>query len=277
MPTKNFLTDKFTVIIPTFTNTQGLLAVLRDIEKFYENASVILVNNDRKTPLEEKIKVQSYRLNISILNNRKNYGFARAANDGARRAEELTSPEYLIFLNDDLSFVKRWIEDCIAEIKRNRWFASVPLLINNKGVAENYGYKVLPFGKIQLLTNPKQENADGYTGAAIVFVKKDFFNLQGFDPIYFAYLEDVDLFLRARKMGMEFGLVQKVRVFHEGQKTSSQFKVKKAYLDFKNWNILIAKNWGLKKIVFNLPQILLERLRNLWGIVKAFQRIQRSD
>ncbi|MEK7070570.1 MAG: hypothetical protein AAB966_02080, partial [Patescibacteria group bacterium] len=85
----------------------------------------------------------------------------------------------------------------------------------------------------------------------------------------FAYLEDVDLFLRLKKAGKKFGVTKNSVVFHAGQATSSKNSVKKAYLDFRNWVLLIGNNYTPSEIISNFPSIALERMKNAWGIVKA--------
>ena len=271
MPTKNSLTDNLAFVTPTLTNTKGLLTLLKNIDNFYPKSTVVLINNDGNKPLEEKIDTRRFSMKIVTINNRKNEGYGKAANDGARQALMVVKNlEYLVFLNDDISFKNEWISKCIQRLKKNKWSAAVPVLLNKEGQPENFGYHILPYGKIRpIIDSSSTSDVDGFSAAALIIKSGDFFKLRGYDPIYFAYLEDVDLFIRAKKEGIKFGMIKEVRIFHEGQKTSSEFKVKKAYLDFRNWIILIVKNWGFRKILFNLPSIFIERLRNLWGIVKT--------
>lgn len=269
MPIKSSPHENKVFIIPTFSNREGLLRVLKDINDVYPQCRTVVINNDPKAPLEESFE-NFLSLKVSFINNKQNDGFAKAVNDGAKKAKEF-DPDYLVFLNDDIRFNTDWVGECIKKIQRNKWVASVPILFDLHHAVENYGFLVLPFGKVELIKNKNSERAlDGLTAAALVFKSESFFKLGGFDERFFAYLEDVDLFLRAKKQGMKFGITKNARVTHEGQKTSSQRAVKKAYLDFRNWMLLIGKNWGFKKILLNLPAIFVERLRNLWGIIKAF-------
>jgi len=46
--------------------------------------------------------------------------------------------------------------------------------------------------------------------------------------------------------------------------------------DFVNWIRVILKNWGLKKIILNLPGILIERGRNLSGLIKKVIKVYFS-
>lgn len=269
MNTKNY-PRKITFVIPTLTNTQGLLKVLELLNKYNGNDSVLIVNNNKKSKLEEIIPFKEIKNKIVILNQLKNTGFAKACNDGAKKAKEVFNPDYFVFLNDDVSFNDNFTNECIDVIHEKKWVAASPVLMKTTGEVENCGYKVLPYGKIQLITSESSnEKIDGLSATSLVFSTDAFFRLNGFDEKFFAYLEDVDLFLRAKRINLKFGVCKKVKVYHKGQETSSKMSVKKAYLDFKNWILIISKNWSREELQKNLPEIIIERGRNLWGLVKA--------
>lgn len=259
--------NKFTFIIPTLTNREGLLNVLVKISKFYRHSSCVVVNNNF-----EGIGIDSskYNFKLVVLNQGKNTGFAKACNDGARKAKEAFKPRCIVFLNDDVEFSNDWVSKCIKKMENKGWFACSPVLKKNQKEIENAGYRVLPRGKVVLNKDPdRTQEIDGLSATALIVKSDDFLQMGGFDENFFAYLEDVDLFLRAKKARMKFGVDVNSSVFHKGLQTSSKFKWKKAWLDFKNWFLVILKNWSkddLKKYWF---QILVERVRNLSGVIKS--------
>jgi hypothetical protein len=251
---------EFVFIIPTLSNSRGLKNVIAKIKQIYDDVPIVIANNSQKEINEKAV----------VLNFEKNYGFARACNLAAYKARELYKPTYLIFLNDDVDFDSNWIAPCIKKLKKTRWIATTPVLIKTNGSVENCGYRVLPYGRIELFLDKTPSSVlDGLTAAALVFDTKIFFKLSGFDERFFAYLEDVDLFLRAKRKGYKFGVTNEVAVTHEGQVTSNKFGYKKAVLDFRNWILVILKNWSFRDLILNLPSILMERIRNLSGIIKA--------
>lgn len=268
MSTKNYQT-KFAFIIPTLNNREGLRMVLQDIANKYPYAHVVLVNNSSNSVEDVS---NSSTLQILNLSQNRNTGFAKACNDGAKAAREHFNAEYLIFLNDDIRFTSDWVEDCIKTMVAKKWFATTPLLKKPDGSFENVGYKVLPKGKIlelQATRNGLQESVDGLTAAALVVRSDDFFSLKGFDERFFAYLEDVDFFLRAKKNGKKFGTTTSSFVIHQGQGTSSRMKTFKAWLDFKNWYLLIYKHWKREDYLKHGVDIAVERLRNISGLIKS--------
>lgn len=268
MNTKNYRT-KFAFIIPTLSNRDGLAQVLEDINLHYPVAHVIIVNNG-SAPIDTPQATES--LQIITLDQHRNTGFAKACNDGAQIARDHFGAEHLVFLNDDVRFSSGWVDECIKMMHAKKWFATTPLLKKPDGTLENIGYNVLPQGKVELkfLTQgTRLQDLDGLTAAALVMITDDFFSLKGFDERFFAYLEDVDLFMTAKEKGKKFGTTSSVSVVHHGQATSSTMSTTKAWLDTKNWYLLIAKHWSRDMITKHAGAILLERLRNISGLIKS--------
>jgi len=262
MNTKNFPPD-CVFIIPTLSNEEGLYQTLYLISQFYPETQVVVINNNPGRQIKPR------KLQV-VIQNQKNEGFAKACNQGAIKAQKLFNPRYLVFLNDDVSWDADWLRPSVEKIESEGWIAASPVLKKNDGTIENCGYRVLPYGKISLIQDlNNKESIDGISAAALIIDSRVFSKIGGFDERFFAYLEDVDLFLRLKKMDYAFGIAKNVSVIHEGQQTSSKFKTKKSFYDFRNWMLLLQKNWTLNKFVKNFPAIIIERLRNFWGIIKT--------
>lgn len=269
MAIKNYQTE-FVFIILTYSNTSGMIHVLDLLNKYYPQKPIVIENNNKKVVVEKVMDLGKIKNPIVIENNEKNLGFAAACNKAARLAKQKFNPSYFVFLNDDVDFKSDWITPCIRQLKKNRWIATSPVLYKIDGKIENAGYTVLPQGKIKLIKKITDSSPiDGISATSLIFKSGIFLKLNGFDEKFFAYLEDVDLCLRAKKKGLRFGVTKEASIMHEGQKTSSKFKTRKAYLDFRNWFFLILKNWDRKTLILHFPSILAERSRNFWGIVKA--------
>jgi GT2 family glycosyltransferase len=265
MSTRTSKTDAV-VIIPTYTNTQGLRETLNCV-KTLGKYRVIVVNNKPDNVLTDIPALEP----TDILTEPKNEGFAKACNDGANEAKNRYSPGYFVFLNDDVLFQKDWIAECVKEMEKNEWDATVPVLEKPDGSIENVGYRVLKQGKIELLTRSAGGGPlDGITAAALVIKAETFQELDGFDETFFAYLEDVDLCLRLTEVGYSFGVTKTASVTHMGQQTSSKMSRRKATLDFKNWIKLINRHWSREEKMKYFPQIFSERMRNLSGVIKSF-------
>lgn len=252
---------KITTIVPTLSNQDGL----KYLVNFLSDTPLVIIDNHPTTQKEQLCKGK----NITYLSQSQNLGFATAINLGAK---DIKTP-WMLILNDDIEFLeKNTLQKLIKVAKKNNWSAVSPVLQKPDGKIENLGYTVLPQGKIKLNYDPQLKNLDGIT-AACLLIKTDVFRaLNGFDERFFAYLEDVDLFIRLKKAGYKFGIAQDIKVIHNHMTTSSKMGNFKAKMDFRNWNFLIIKNWGVKKIFKNLIPIIIERFRNLFGYLKSTQR-----
>jgi GT2 family glycosyltransferase len=265
------------VIIPTMTNDQGLFKLISQLKKI-KDIEILIVDNKPNDEKREKLK------NFIYLPQQKNLGFAKAVNLASKKAKG----EWLLILNDDIEQVtENLINKMLTFAKKNHLDAVSPVLKKTTGEIENYGYKVLPIGKVQLITknpqpatsNPQpitSKEIDGLTAACLFIKKQVFEKVGGFDESFFAYLEDVDLFLRLKKKGFRFALNPNVFVIHNHLTTSSKMGFFKEKQDFINWIRVILKNWGLKKIILNLSGIIIERGRNLSGLIKKIIKVYFS-
>jgi GT2 family glycosyltransferase len=290
-------------IIPTYTNDQGLFKLVSQLKKI-KDIEIIIVDNKPNDEKREKLK------NFTYLPQQKNLGFAIAVNLASKKAKG----DWLLILNDDIEFlpnkpsvipgltrnplknknkdrnnseIEKTIKNILSFAKKNHFDAVSPVLKKPTGEVENYGYKVLPIGRIQPITNyqspttkhhsPITNNEiDGLTAACLFIKKQVFEKIGGFDESFFAYLEDVDLFLRLKNKGYKFAINPNVFVIHNHMITSSKMGFFKEKQDFVNWIRVIIKNWGLKKIVLHLPGIIIERGRNLSGLIKKIIKVYFS-
>jgi N-acetylglucosaminyl-diphospho-decaprenol L-rhamnosyltransferase len=271
-----------TVIIPTYTNTSGLLTLLKQLKE--EEVAVVVVDN--KPTNKKRQLVEKYR--FTYLPQEKNIGFAAAVNRGAEKAKS----KWLMIANDDIELIMKNSIDTLVKFAEARKLDAVspvlkkpssprhsePCLAGRQVVSEsdsyeieNLGYRVLPVGRVELNFDSKritQMDLDGLTAAFLLIKREVFEAVGGFDEAFFAYLEDVDLFLRLKKAGYTFGVTKDVEVIHNHLTTSSRMKGFKEKQDLINWMRIIGKNWSYFKSG-SLINLLIERLRNLSGWIKA--------
>jgi len=290
------MNNKVTVIIPTLNNIRGLKYLLH----YFKDKPYKVVVVDNKPNEEKKKIVMNYGLGvrwIKYLSQKRNLGFAIAVNRGAKNIKT----KWMLILNDDIEFesqkskvksqnynlkVKSYQSNILKELvkfaEKNNLDAVSPVLRNPNGKVENYGYKVLPYGKVELVreltgsrvnpTSPRLRGAselDGLTAACLLVKTKVFRELKGFDEKFFAYLEDVDFFLRFKKVGYKLGLATNVEVLHNHMTTTKTMGNFKAKQDMVNWWRLYFKHRGKFKLDF---KFIIERLRNVSGFIKAYLR-----
>lgn len=252
-------------VIPTYTNDKGLFNLVKSIKK--TGSKIIIVDN---LPTLRKKELTNDEL-ITYLPQDKNIGFSRAVNRGVK---EIKTP-YFVILNDDIEIknAKVFIE-LLNFATKNNLKAVSPILKTVLGNIENIGYHILPEGKIELIKNLKtyqnylrENKLDGLTAACLLFEIKSFKAVGEFDESLFAYLEDVELFIRMKIRGLKFAVNTLLEVTHQHQTTSEKMGNFKEKQDLKNWIKIIVKH--PKIFPKNNLKLYVERLKNLSGYLKT--------
>lgn len=107
----------------------------------------------------------------------------------------------------------------------------------------------------------------GPDAAAALYTRKMLDQIGLFNESYFAYLEDVDLALRARLVGFSCAWASKAIVHHEKHATSAKMGKFKQKQDVKNWWRMVMGSYPKEAWGRFGGQILLERARNCKGLI----------
>ncbi len=206
--------------------------------------------------------------NIRLIIISENYGFAHTVNIGLRTS----GGKYIGTLNDDTIIDASWIETSLKGFADGVGGIN-PILQNAKQEIESVGITIEKKGKAHpnvQLPNTSSVEVDALNGAAVLFSKNALQQVGIFDERFGSYLEDIDLSLRLRRAGFSLITVAKTRVIHMKHQTANTvLHAKKSYLDFKNWIFVISKNWSLSDLLRYSPSIIVERGRNLSGLIKS--------
>ncbi len=257
-----------TAVIPTLSNTKGLKTVLDELRKCRIEA--VVVDNS----LNKQAENICQEFEAKYLPQTKNIGFAKAVNLGVQEVKT----EWTLILNDDVEGInKNLVDELLSVAKKRLWVAVTPVLKKPNGETENIGYKVLPIGRVELNFKAERDSEtflDGLTAACLLIQTSVFKQLKGFDETFFAYLEDVDFFLRLKKVGYHFGVATKLYVIHQHQATSKKMPVKKAWLDMINWWKIIYRYPSNYLQLSHVTDLMFERLRNFSGVIKSLTRVK---
>ncbi|UFK40599.1 glycosyltransferase family 2 protein [Pectobacterium parvum] len=218
-------------------------------ENIYE---IIVVDNSSSDGSEFVIK-KKYP-SVTFIQSGENLGFGKANNIGALYA----SGEFLLFLNSDvilLNDICTEFKKVILSYKKNDIIGAslydVDLKPNTSFCRAFPGVKLELLNLIALIlpssymfANKKNKNIiiDGPVSGACFFLSRDTFRkINGFDPDYFMYYEETDLFLRAKKIGSNIISSPFVRAIHlEGG--SEGIKIKTLERGFKSKSMYYKKN-----------------------------------
>lgn len=186
-------------------------------------------NNSSDDSVEVIKKLKSPR--ITVIENKKNVGFAAGCNIGAKHA----TGDALLFLNSDTQLQD---DDTIADLtallnKENVAVVGGLLLNTDNSFQRSFGSfyslphvaKMLFFGEKSELSGQqfsKSQDVDWVSGGFMLVTREVFEKLKGFDEGYFMYVEDVDLCYRVKKAGYRVVVNPQVRVLHVGQGSSNR-------------------------------------------------------
>ena len=225
------------------------------------------------------------------MENKENYGFAKAVNQGILYAKE-QGASYALLLNNDTEADPRFVENLVRfmvekEAKGEKIFAlsSKMVKMHDERLMDDAGDELCLLGfPFQRGLEDRVENWNktekvfsACAGAALYSISAlDKTGL--FDEKHFAYLEDVDISFRAQLYGYSIYYCPSAICKHVGSGTSggkySDFKVE---LSARNSIFLLYKNFPfLLKIVNFLPFLLGFFIKALYfqkkGYGKAYRR-----
>ena len=239
--------------------------VLKDFE-------IIVVDNGSTDNSINRVK-NNFQ-DVKIISSNSNLGYSGGCNLGATHA----SGKYLLFLNNDTEHSNEWIEKLVYFLDSNQNIAAVQpkiLNIHNKKLFDYAGGAggfidkfCFPFAQGRIF-HTLEEDHNQYnnpsrifwaSGAAFMIRSNIFKTLKGFDKIYFAYMEEIDLCWRAQAMGYKIYSVPDSFVYHYGKQTIKENTIKSHYLNHRNSWILFFKN----SFTFDYGILIIKRLILDW-------------
>ncbi|MBQ3512614.1 MAG: glycosyltransferase family 2 protein [Lachnospiraceae bacterium] len=250
---------KATVVIPNYNGLKFLKPCLESLKNQSEqDYATIIIDNASKDGSIEFIK-ENYP-EILLIENQENLGFSKAVNQGIAA----TKTPYVILLNNDTVVEKDFVKELVSAIEENPSYFSVAskmLSYRERDKVDDAGDMINLFGwsfqrgnaHSETEYSEKKEVFSACAGAAIY--RMEILNRIGvFDPLHFAYLEDMDLGFRAKRYGYKNMFCPNAIVYHIGSATSgsslSEFKVR---LTARNQVFLWYKNMPLLQLIWNLP------------------------
>jgi len=218
-------------------------------KQVFKDFEIILVDNGSSDSSIEFVR-ENYP-SVKLIENKKNFGFAEANNIGARHAKG----KYLVFLNNDTVVDKYWLNNLIGAMKTDKKLGccgSKLLYHSKKNVINSIGSFLTVFGLSGslgdgLLSSDFQEEIYllAPSGGSMCIRRELFLRLNGFDPDFFAYSEDLDLGWRVWNSGYEIKLIPTSEVYH---KYKVNRNAKKNYWITRNTMWAIMKNAAWDRI-----------------------------
>ncbi|OBY25771.1 hypothetical protein A9D60_04905 [Leisingera sp. JC1] len=212
-----------------------------------DGVKVIIVDNACEDA--EALEALSGRLAVKVLTPKKNLGFGRACNLGAREA----STEFLLFLNPDAAVEPGSIEAFLEAAGRyGPQTAFTPKIANSDG-SPNFKRRsvLLPRSEWMPRGWPEEECEVPVVSGAAIFVRRDFFLSHGFDPSIFMYHEDDDWSLIVRAAGGRLVFLPSALINHQSGHSSGRGNL---ITRFKAYHLGKSKVYVFRKYGIPFPK-----------------------
>lgn len=231
---------KIFVIILNWNGKEDTLACLKSLEKVSTPHSLIVVDNGSND--DSVVTIQNAYTDITLLENRKNLGYAEGNNVGIRWALK-NGAEYLLILNNDTIVDPDILEGFLSTLAltpQASILGGKPYLMNDPSRLDHLGGKWnSKTGTFDLIgSNDLGENwmtpfpLDYVCGCAL-FVKAEVFRKVGaFESRFFLFWEESDFCKRAKKEGFYSYFAPNAKLWH---KVSASFTGGKAHTTYFWW------------------------------------------
>jgi GT2 family glycosyltransferase/glycosyltransferase involved in cell wall biosynthesis len=229
------------IIIPVYN---ALEYARQCLESVYRAAScvhfeVIVVNNGSSPDVARWLSSEiERRPGLSVLSFDRPLGFARAVNEGARKAQH----DFLVLLNSDSAVTDGWLDGLIEAMRIDARIGIASPVTNHCGPGP------------QLVSGPPEAGAPHRLPHSLIAAPRRLFffsvmirrelweSLQGLDEIYqLGNYEDDDFCLRARLAGWSLVVDPSVFVFHHESKTFEENQIDHDEWLFRNERLFLEK------------------------------------
>jgi GT2 family glycosyltransferase len=232
----------------------------------YTNLRIILADNastDDSVPF-----TAAHYPQVEIIRNEKNSGFAGGYNE----ALQLVKADIYVLLNQDVEVEAGWIEPVIKLMESDKNIAACQPKLRAFANKEEFEYAGAAGGWMDILgytfcrgrilytteiDNGQYDDPQDIfwaTGAALFIRSACFHQVGGFDPFFFAHMEEVDLCWRLQRAGYRICYCPDSRVYHVGGGSLPQGNPRKLYLNFRNNLIMLYKNLHPSDKIIIFPQ-----------------------
>jgi GT2 family glycosyltransferase len=261
------------VVIPNLNGMTYLPDCLSSLhEQTFDQFEVIIVDNGSTDNSLEFIRKNFPR--TVIIENTDNLGFAKANNQGIAAAKG----KYIAALNNDTKVDRDWLRNLFTAAESSgesvgMWAPKILSLENPDQIDSVGGLLLFPDGiargRGRLETDKGQY--DGIrdilmpSACSALYSKSMLDEIGYFDEDFFAYCEDTDLALRARRAGWTAASVPDAVIYHHYSGTGGKYSGVKAFLVERNHLWVAWKNFPSGWVCLLPYYVLLRYLYQLYG------------
>ena len=273
---------QISIIIPHWNGIKVLSECLASLKKStFKSFEIIIVDNASKDGSQDWIK-ENYP-DITLLENKMNYGYAGGCNRGA----EIAKGKYLLFLNNDTIQKPDWLEPLYNRIDSNENISAIQPKILNYYEKDVFDYAGGAGGHLDLFCYPfargriffdqekdigqydKAQKCFWASGTALMVRKELFCKAGKFDETFFAHMEEIDLCWKFKSMGYDIWSEPGSIVYHKNAVSMPMFSHKKYYLNHRNSLLMLFGNYSFPSAFYiGIIRLMLEFVTLVYTIFK---------
>ncbi|UII29835.1 glycosyltransferase family 2 protein [Fulvivirga ulvae] len=268
--------EKTAIVILNYNGEKYLRQFLPSVITHSTNCRVIVADN---CSTDNSIEyVNQHHPTVEIIKLSINGGYSLGYNEALRQVDA----QYYVLLNSDVEVTGNWVAPVIDMMESDPAIAAAQPKILSFHQKNEFEYAGAAGGFIDTLGYPfcrgrifntLEKDSGQYndikqifwaTGACL-FIRADIFHkMEGFDPDFFAHMEEIDLCWRINSAGYKVMYNGNSTVYHVGGGTLHKSNPRKTYLNFRNGLSLIYKNYSTLELYVKMPlRIMLDAIASV--------------
>lgn len=242
------------VVILNWNGRELLKSCLNSLQKTsFKSYGVIVVDNGSTDGSQHMVRTLFGR--IHMIENPRNYGFARGMNEGIVRGCEFYCPSYFVPMNNDIEVIDRsWLSEMVGLAESDERIAVVgPRVLRPDGKIDFAFGRSFP--RIRNIAQGETDRgqydftaeADIVSGACFLVKRSALEKVGAYDEAFgMGGYEDIDLFLRMRRAGLKIAYAGRAKVLHRVSGSQRQLaSSQRMYEGLRNYFRCIRLNFGL--------------------------------
>ncbi len=223
---------RIAIVILNYKNSEDTIECVESLEKInYKNFEIIIVDNDSKDGSVEILK-NNFKDKHTILDSKKNGGFAYGNNVGIKYALK-NGVDYVLLINNDTTVEKNFLDVLVETAEKDKTVGITTGLImnyydknkiwyNGGEIDWNkfYGYHLNERGNLGTLEEEKEIT---FATGCLMLIRKEIFEAVGLLPEeYFMYYEDVDFCAMVKEKGYKIIYNSESKIYHKVSASSGE-------------------------------------------------------
>jgi GT2 family glycosyltransferase len=253
------------VIIVSYNSKNDLAECIPSLmSQSYTNKELIIVDNASADGTVAFIREQYP--DIHLVESKSNLGYAEGNNLGFRHSQG----DYIVIVNPDTVAHHDWLKELIRPLENDTGISltSSKILLYDRRDNINTCANITHYSGLDFCNGfrdssarfVKDEEVGAVSGCSFAITRNVFDQLNGFDPDFFMYMEDIDISWRARLAGYKILLAPSSIIYHKFSLIVHPWKL--FFLE-RNRYLMILKNYKLKVLVLSMPALFITEIMTM--------------